>query len=220
MAVQREGGVAMFTGIVEEIGTIQQVPQAGQPSLTVACGTVLGGTRLGDSIAVNGVCLTVAELGEGTFRADVQPVTLRRSNLGELRPGAWVNLERSLATGQRIGGHYVQGHVDGVGRVVSSAGEGSAVVVRLSAPGELLRYVVERGFIAVDGASLTVAELRAHGFDVSLVYHTQQTITLPGKRPGSLVNLEVDVLGKYVERLVGASLHELTLDRLRSAGFT
>ncbi len=145
---------------------------------------------------------------------------MRRSNLGALRIGDPVNLERSLAAGQRMGGHYVQGHVDGVGRVVSAVGEGPSIVVRLAAPAELLRYVVERSFVAVDGASLTVVRLRPDGFDVSLVYHTQQAITLPGKRPGTLVNVEVDVVGKYVERLVGDSTGQgLTLDLLRRAGF-
>lgn len=210
----------MFTGIVEEIGTVERVDPTGRAPLTVRCRAVVEGTRLGDSIAVNGVCLTVAELGERSFRADVQPVTLRRSNLGALRIGDRVNLERSLAAGQRMGGHYVQGHVDGVGRVVSAVGEGPSIVVRIAAPSELLRYVVERGFVAVDGASLTVVRLRPEGFDVSLVYHTQQAITLPGKRPGTPVNVEVDVVGKYVERLVGNPTGQgLTLDLLRRAGF-
>ena len=210
----------MFTGIVEEIGSVERVDQTSRAPLTIRCNTVLEGTRLGDSIAVNGVCLTVADLGDHSFRADVQPVTLRRSNLGALRVGDAVNLERSLAAGQRMGGHYVQGHVDGVGRVVSAVGEGPSIVVRIAAPSELLRYVVERGFVAVDGASLTVVRLRPDGFDVSLVYHTQQAITLPGKRPGTPVNIEVDVVGKYVERLVGDSTGQgLTLDLLRRAGF-
>ncbi len=210
----------MFTGIVEEIGAVERIDLTGRAPLVVRCSTVLEETRVGDSIAVNGVCLTVAALGTGSFRADVQPVTLRRSNLGALRVGDPVNLERSVAAGQRLGGHYVQGHVDGVGRVVGAVGEGPSIVVRLGAPPELLRYVVERGFVAVDGASLTVAQLRPDGFDVSLVYHTQQAITLPGKRPGSQVNIEVDVIGKYVERLVGGSTDRgVGLDLLRRAGF-
>ncbi len=210
----------MFTGIVEEIGTAARIDLTGRAPLTIRCGTVLEGTRLGDSIAVNGVCLTVAELGKRAFRADVQPVTLQRSNLGALRVGHPVNLERSVAAGQRLGGHYVQGHVDGVGRVVGAVGEGPSIVVRIAAPSELLRYVVERGFVAVDGASLTVMQLRPDGFDVSLVYHTQQAITLLVKRPGALVNLEVDVVAKYVERLVGGAPDRgVTLDLLRRAGF-
>lgn len=210
----------MFTGIVEEIGTVERVERSGTAPLAVRCRTVLEGTRLGDSIAVDGVCLTVAGLGQDGFRADVQPVTLRQSGLGRLRPGDRVNLERSVAVGARVGGHYVQGHVDGVGRLLGRTGEGRAVVVRLAAPADLLRYVVERGFVAVDGASLTVARLWPDGFDVSLVYHTQQSITLPAKPPGAPVNLEVDVIGKYVERLLGpAAGGGMTLDRLRRAGY-
>lgn len=210
----------MFTGIVEEIGTVMRIEPAGRAHLVVRCETVLQETRIGDSIAVNGVCVTVAELDERSFRADLQPITLRRSNLGSLRGGDPVNLERSVAAGQRLGGHYVQGHVDGVGRVVSMAGEGASIVVRLLASPDLLRYVVERGFVAVDGASLTVMRLLPDGFDVSLVHHTQQTITLPGKRSGAPVNIEVDVVGKYVERLVGSPAgRDVTLDLLHRAGF-
>lgn len=212
----------MFSGIVEEIGAIERVKAGGKAALTVRCATVLEGTRRGDSIAVNGVCLTVAALGVDTFTADVQPVTLRRSNLGELRTGDRVNLERSVAAGQRIGGHYVQGHVDGTARVVQSTGEGAALVVRLTAPPDILGYVVERGFIAVDGASLTVARLYLDGFEISLVYHTQQHITLPAKPVGGLVNLEVDVIAKYVKRLMGEGAREqggVSVDLLRRHGF-
>lgn len=209
----------MFTGIVEEIGTVERVGHQGTAPLTIRCATVLAGTRLGDSIAVNGVCVTVTDIGERSFRADVQPVTRRRSNLGDLRPGDRVNLERSVTVGQRFGGHYVQGHVDGVGRVMSVAGEGSSVIVRLSVPTDLLRYVVERGYVAIDGASLTVATLRFDGFDVSLVYYTQKETTLPGKRSGAAVNVEVDVFGKYVERLTGKSAEGVTMDQLRRAGY-
>lgn len=212
----------MFTGIVEEIGTVERIDLAGLAPLTIRCATVLEGTRLGDSIAVNGVCLTVVAMTDRSFTAHVQPVTRRQSNLGDLRPGDPVNLERSVAAGQRLGGHYVQGHVDGVGRVVSLTGEGAALIVRLAVPSELLRYVVERGFVAVDGASLTVMRLRPDGFDVSLVSHTQQAITLPRKRLGAPVNVEVDVVGKYVERLLGgrATVSEgITVDLLEQSGF-
>lgn len=210
----------MFTGIVEEIGTVARIDLTGRAPLVVRCRTVLEGTRLGDSIAVNGVCLTVAACDDHGFTANVQPVTLRRSNLGALRVGDAVNLERSVASGQRLGGHYVQGHVDGVGRVVRLTGDGPSIVIRLAVPPDLLRSVVERGFVAVDGASLTVMQLWPDGFDVSLVYHTQQTITLPQKRPGAPVNIEVDVVGKYVERLVGNGMDRgITLDLLRRSGF-
>ncbi|MEA2514368.1 MAG: riboflavin synthase [Thermomicrobiales bacterium] len=210
----------MFTGIVEEIGHIERIGLTERAPLIVRCATALEGTGLGDSIAVNGVCLTVTELGKHSFRADVQPVTLRRSNLGALRHGDRVNLERSVAAGQRLGGHYVQGHVDGVGRIVGTTGEGPSLIVQIAAPPALLCYVVERGYVAVDGASLTVAELRPDGFDVSLVYHTQQAITLPNKKPGAAVNLEVDVVAKYVERLLGSPTDRaVNVDLLRRAGF-
>jgi riboflavin synthase len=193
----------MFSGIVEEIGTVARIDTAGAAPLEIRCGTVLEDVRLGDSIAVNGVCLTVAAFDGNGFTANVQPVTFRLSNLGRLARGARVNLERSVAYGGRIGGHYVQGHVDGVGTVAGMSGEGPSVIVRIAAPEEVRRYVVERGYIAVDGASLTVMALHPDGFSVSLVRHTQEGITLPGKRSGDPVNLEADVLGKYVERLLG-----------------
>jgi riboflavin synthase len=210
----------MFSGIVEEIGAVERIDWSGPAPLTVRCATVLGGTRLGDSLAVDGVCLTVTTVSDHSFTAHLQPVTRRLSSLGNLRPGDTVNLERSVAAGQRIGGHYVQGHVDGVGHIVTATGEGPSVVVRLAVPTDLLRYVVERGFVAVDGASLTVVRLHPDGFDVSLVYHTQQAITLSQKSPRALVNIEVDVIGKYVERLVGSSTDRGgSLDLLRRNGF-
>ena len=210
----------MFTGIVEEIGTVERIDAGGRAPLTIRCTTVREGTRLGDSIAVNGVCLTVADVSDHSFQADVQPVTLRLSNLGSLRAGDPVNLERSLAVGRRMGGHYVQGHVDGMGRVVGATGEGASVVTRIAAPTGLLRYVVERGYVSIDGASLTAARLYPDGFDVSLVYHTQQSITLPSKRLGAPVNIETDVFGKYVERLAGTGhAGGVSMDALRRAGF-
>lgn len=210
----------MFTGIIEEIGTVHHISQTGRSPLHISCRTVIEGTRIGDSIAVNGVCLTVTELLNNGFAADLQPVTRRLSNLGELRAGDSVNLERSLAANQRFGGHYVQGHIDGVARVVHVAGDGSSVLVRLALPSSLLRYVVERGFISVDGASLTVMRLWPDGVEVSLVHHTQQSITLITKRPGSCVNIEIDVVAKYVERLLGtAAEHESTQDLLKRSGF-
>lgn len=210
----------MFTGIVEEIGSIERIDHAGSAPLLIRCDRVLGGTHPGDSIAVNGVCLTVTTVRDHAFAADLQLVTLRLSNLGGLRPGDPVNLERSIAADQRFGGHYVQGHIDGVARIVSVRGDGPSIVVRLALPPGLLRYVVERGFVAVDGASLTVVRLRTDSVDVSLVYHTQQNITLGGKRPGDHVNIEVDVIGKYVERLLDTSTNDdRMLDLLSRTGF-
>lgn len=210
----------MFTGIIEEIGTVGHAAHAGRSPLRIRCHTVLEGTHIGDSIAVNGVCLTVSELLGDGFTADVQPVTRRLSNLGSLQPGDGVNLERSVGVGQRFGGHYVQGHIDGVARIVSVTGEGASILVRLALSSELVRYVVERGFIAVDGASLTVTRAWPEAVEVSLVYHTQQSITLAYKRPGDHLNIEVDVIAKYVERMVGApSTDERTMDLLRRSGF-
>lgn len=195
----------MFSGIIEEIGTVAGLePAGGENALTIRCHTVLEGTRLGDSISVNGVCLTVVSLREDAFVANLQPVTLRLTNLGNLRPGSPVNVERALAAGQRIGGHYVQGHIDGVGRLVALRNEGKAVVARFVAPPEIQRYIVERGFIAVDGASLTVMEIHPDGFSVSLVSHTQEHTILHRQRTGYQVNLEVDIIAKYVERLLGS----------------
>ncbi len=212
----------MFTGIVEEIGTISPASQTGTGALHIRCKTVMKRTGIGDSIAVNGVCLTVTSLRDDGFTADLQPVTRRLSNLGTLSAGNDVNLERSVGVGQRFGGHYVQGHIDGTARIDRVLGEGSSLLVRLTMSGDLLRYVVERGFITVDGASLTVMRLWPTGAEVSLVYHTQHTITLSRKRAGDRVNIEVDVFAKYVERLVGASAGaggDISMDFLHRNGF-
>lgn len=212
----------MFTGIVEEIGTIGPASQTGTGALHIRCQTVMERTGIGDSIAVNGVCLTVTRLRDDGFTADLQPVTRRLSNLGTLSAGNDVNLERSVGVGQRFGGHYVQGHIDGTARIDRVLGEGFSLLVRLTMSGDLLRYVVERGFITVDGASLTVMRLWPDGIEVSLVYHTQHTITLSRKRAGDRVNIEVDVFAKYVERLVGASAGaggDISMDFLHRNGF-
>jgi riboflavin synthase len=189
----------MFTGLVEEKGTARRV--AGDEEglrLTVATPLKL---RPGDSVAVNGVCLTAAEVREGSFRADVMGETLRRSALADLAEGDEVNLELALRTGDRLGGHFVQGHVDGTGTVGSVDDDGFARLVRIEAPAGLLRYVVEKGSIAVDGVSLTVTDVDGDGFSVSLVPETLERTTLGALGPGDGVNLEVDLLAKYVEKL-------------------
>jgi riboflavin synthase len=190
----------MFTGIVEEIGTITA---AGSNRLTVAAQKVLDDTRLGDSVAVNGVCLTTTGLSNDSFTVDVMPETLRRTNLGSLRPGDKVNLERPLAVGGRFGGHFVQGHVDDIGKVLSVTPEGSALLLQFGAPQDIMKYVVEKGFIAVDGVSLTVVGYDSNAFSVSLVGYTREHTTLGSFKPGDVVNLEVDIIAKYVERLRG-----------------
>lgn len=194
----------MFTGIIEEVGIMESLSEvAGGWSLTVKAQTALEGARLGDSIAVDGVCLTVTALTADSFTAGVSPETLRRANLGYLRPGDGVNLERSLAANGRIGGHFVQGHVDGTGEVRAFRPEGDSLWVTVGAAPELMRYIVPKGFIAVDGVSLTVVDVFPDAFTFMLVAHTQRHITLPRKPVDSRVNLEVDILGKYVEKLIG-----------------
>ncbi|WCN83750.1 riboflavin synthase [Micromonospora sp. LH3U1] len=198
----------MFTGIIEELGEIVRVaPTAGDSALLGVRGPlVTSDARHGDSIAVNGVCLTVVEVADGVFTADVMGETLRRSALGALRPGDPVNLERAAALGSRLGGHLVQGHVDGVGELISREPAEQWETVRFRLPAALSRYVVEKGSITIDGVSLTVAEVGADEFAVGLIPTTLKLTTLGAKGVGDPVNLEVDVLAKYVERLLGARL--------------
>ncbi len=194
----------MFTGIVEEVGRVVETRFAQEhPQLLIGCQAVLAGARPGDSIAVEGVCLTVERLTEAGFVTGLMPETLRRTALGVLAAGSAVNLERSLVADGRIGGHFVQGHIDGTGTVVERREEGAAVLVAIAVPAALARYIVEKGYIAVDGASLTVVTAQADRFTVSLVRHTQEHSTLAGKALGEAVNVEVDILGKYVERFTG-----------------
>lgn len=194
----------MFTGIVEELGEIVALEPAGDAARVTVRGPVVTRDAVhGASIAVNGVCLTVVEVDGDAFTADVVQETLDRSSLGALGPGSRVNLERPVRLSDRLGGHLVQGHVDGVGRLISrQPGERGDVVV-FSLPPELSRYVVEKGSIAVDGVSLTVVEAGGDRFSVALIPATLQTTTLGLKRPGDPVNLEVDVVAKYVERMLG-----------------
>lgn len=206
----------MFTGIIEELGTVKE---ASPKELTIAASRVLEGTAPGDSISVNGACLTVIHLTRDSFTVDIMPETQRRTNLGSVRRGDKVNLERSMPLGGRLGGHLVQGHVDSTGKVQSLTPEGEALLVRYQAPPEIMRYVVSKGFIAVDGASLTVADRDAQSFTVSLVGFTRQHTNLDSRRPGEMVNLEVDIVAKYVERLVKGEKQEITLDFLAEHGF-
>ncbi len=195
----------MFSGIVEEVGRVVEARfDQDHPQLLIACEAVVEGARPGDSIAVEGVCLTVERLTGAGFVTGLMPETLRRTALGTLTPGDPVNLERSLAADGRIGGHFVQGHIDGTGTVVERREEGAALVVAIAVPPALGRYIVEKGYIAVDGASLTVVAAAPDRFTVSLVRHTQAHSTLAGKALGAGVNIEVDILGKYIERFAGA----------------
>ncbi|AGA58033.1 MAG: riboflavin synthase [Thermobacillus sp.] len=195
----------MFTGLVEEVGRLVRAVKKGESmELTIEADRVLEGTKIGDSIAVSGVCLTVTSMGGGVFTADVTPQTYRHTTLGSLKPGSPVNLERAMPADGRFGGHIVQGHADGTGVIVSREDEGNAVWFgfRPDDPG-LMRYIVPRGSVAVDGISLTVARVDGGSFNVSIIPHTLAMTALRYKRPGDRVNLECDILGKYVEHLLG-----------------
>lgn len=192
----------MFTGLVQDLGAVAAVERTADGARVRIASALAGELAEGDSVAVSGVCLTATEVEGGTFAADVMEETLRRSSLGALEPGASVNLELPLRAADRLGGHVVQGHVDGVGTVAAVDEEGFARIVRIAAPRDLLRYLVPKGSIAVDGISLTVSGLDDDSFTVSLIPETRQRTTLGGAAPGDPVNLEADVLAKYVERLV------------------
>jgi riboflavin synthase len=192
----------VFTGLVQAVGRVASIDRSDSGVRITVDSSLAAQLRPGDSIAVNGVCLSAAELDEGTFSADAMNETLRRTSLGDLEPSAEVNLELPLRAGDRLGGHVVQGHVDGVGRISAVTEDGFARRVQIEAPAEVLRYVIEKGSIAVDGVSLTVAALEGQSFTVSLIPETLQRTNLGHAGPGDTVNLEVDVLAKYVEKLV------------------
>ena len=195
----------MFTGLVEEVGRVRSLraaEEAGDAHLGLSANVVLGGTRVGDSILVNGACLTVDEIGEGALVFYTMPETLRRTALGDLSEGSAVNLERAMEAGGRLGGHIVQGHVDGVGEVLDVRPEGDAEIWTFRAPPSVLRYAVEKGSVCIDGISLTVVSVESDRFTVSILPHTRSHTNLGELGVGSHVNLEADVVGKYVERLM------------------
>lgn len=193
----------MFTGIVEEIGIIKQIKQGKHSAiLTISARDVLNGTKIGDSIAVNGICLTVTDLLPGAFMADVMHETLNRSTLTGLSVGNPVNLERAMQANGRFGGHIVAGHVDNIGKIVKVEKDDTAVWFTIQAKPELMRYIVEKGSVAVDGISLTVAKITETAFSVSAIPHTIKQTVLQEKKEGDLVNLEADIIGKYVEKLL------------------
>ena len=191
----------MFTGIVQELGKTRD---ADGSTLTIEAETSMDGLRVGDSIAVNGACLTVKTMGQGFFSADTMPETLRRTNLGLLMPRSPVNLEKALTLSSPLGGHLTQGHVDATGTLLSKEQEGEALLMRFQAPPQVMKYVVEKGFIAVDGISLTVMAHDDSTFTVSVVEYTRENTTLGHRESGGVVNLEVDILAKYVEKLLSA----------------
>ncbi len=206
----------MFTGIIEEVG---RVASAQSNSLTISASQALCGMEAGGSIAVNGVCLTITSFNTGSLSVDIMPETLMRTNLGLLCVGDEVNLERPLALGGYLGGHLVQGHVDDTGRVTAINREGGAMLIRFEAPPQVMGYMVEKGFIAVDGASLTVVTKDTSSFQVAIVDYTRRHTTLGSRRVGDLVNLEVDVIAKYVEQLSRPHRPGVTVDFLQEHGF-
>ncbi len=199
----------MFTGIVEEVGTVKHIAATGSGSrLEIACARVMEGLEVDGSVAVAGACLTVVSRDDRSFASDVVPETLARTNLGSLTRGSRVNLERAATPTTALGGHFVQGHVDATARLVAREAEGEGARLRFALPKELARYVVQKGFITVDGVSLTVARLGKTFFEIALIPHTARQTTLGTLRVGERVNLEVDVLAKYVERIVRSRSRE------------
>ncbi len=220
----------MFTGIIEEMGTVLRIERSGAfAGIRIQAVKVLEGTKAGDSIAVNGVCLTVTKRGSRDFTADVMPETLSRSTLGQLGPGSSVNLERAMAADGRFGGHIVSGHIDGTGTIEKITKEGNAVRYQIAAAPKVMRGIVEKGSVAIDGISLTVTMVKRECFEVSVIPHTLSETTLALKKQGAIVNLENDVIGKYVERLLcfggeektgkGSPESNITREFLLSAGF-
>lgn len=193
----------MFTGIVEEVGTINTISMAGSSgTVIVNADRVLEGTKIGDSIAVNGICLTVTSMTSNSFSADVMAETVRRSSLSECRKGDKVNLERAMAADGRFGGHIVSGHIDGTGTIISLIREENAVWVTIEAEPDIMKYIIEKGSICIDGISLTVAKVSDDNFSVSVIPHTGEETTLLKKKAGNAVNLENDIVGKYIEKLM------------------
>lgn len=216
----------MFTGIVEEKGKIRRISSGGVSAVVeISASKVLEGTRLGDSIAVNGICLTVTSIGRDYFTADVMAETMRRTSLSMCRAGSEVNLERAMIADGRFGGHIVSGHIDGTGTIASMKREENAVWVKINAGKPILDLIVEKGSIAIDGISLTVAEITDRDFSVSVIPHTGEETILLSKKPGDPVNLENDIIGKYVQKLMSVSAEGensesgISMDFLRECGF-
>ena len=216
----------MFTGLVEELGRVKTITRTSQSvRLTINAVKVLQDVKIGDSIAVNGTCLTVVAYSDNSFTADVMPETVNHTVLASLQAGYQVNLERCLRVGDRLGGHIVSGHVDGVGTIISKEKKDIAIIVRISTKANILRYIVPKGSIAIDGTSLTVIEIGTDYFTVSLIPHTANLTTVGLKSLGEAVNIEIDIIGKYVERLLNlpttqpSKSSHVTTDFLRNNGF-
>lgn len=211
----------MFTGIVEEMGTVKNIQKGSNSAvLTIGAKTVLENTKIGDSIAVNGICLTVTSLMNGAFTADVMHETLNRSSLSGLTTGSRVNLERAMAADGRFGGHIVSGHVDGTGKISNIRRDDNAIWYTVMASPEILRYIVEKGSITIDGISLTVAKITSESFSISAIPHTVAQTILKDKREGDIVNLETDIIGKYVEKLLGGAREDRNTGSTAKSGIT
>lgn len=202
----------MFTGIIEEVGRLKSLDGG---RIEIACEKVLEDIKIGDSIATNGICLTVVDFGENFFAADVMPETLRRTSLADKN----FNLERALKVGDRLGGHILGGHIDGVGKILNIRAEGNALLIDVEAENFLLKQIAAKGSVALDGISLTVVEAGADNFSVSLIPHTREVTNFKFKRVGSLVNIETDILAKYVDRLINFKSHDITKEFLTEHGF-
>ena len=216
----------MFTGLIEEIGNIKNIAHGSKScKITITAKKVLEDVKLGDSIAVNGTCLTVVNYGVDYFTADVMPETVKRTVLAKLNNGDVVNLERTMALGDRFGGHIVSGHIDGLGEIVNMKKDDNAIVITIKASSSVIKYIIEKGSVAIDGISLTVVSVDAEKFAVSIIPHTVAMTNLHYKNPGDYVNIETDVIGKYVERLMNfdnqkpTSTSKINLEFLAKNGF-
>ena len=207
----------MFTGIIEEVGRLKNL-RGGRIEIT--CAKILSDIKIGDSISTNGICLTVVEFGEDFFAADVMPETFKKTSLSELNRGGLVNLERALEVGDKLGGHIVSGHIDGAGKILSMRNEGNAILIDVAAESFLLRQIAAKGSVALDGISLTVVDAGAESFSVSMIPHTREVTNFKSKRTGSLVNIETDILAKYIERLLNFRTEStVTKEFLEENGF-
>ena len=215
----------MFTGIVEEIGTIHSIKNSTNSALLTISGNIIfSDLHLGDSVAVNGVCLTVTDIAKNSFTADIMHETLNRSSLGKLKNGSHVNLERAMPANGRFGGHIVSGHIDGTGQIIKTRTDGNAIWYTIKADSTVIKYIVEKGSITIDGISLTVALVSENEFSVSIIPHTAKSTILAEKAVGDIVNLENDIIGKYVEKLLLSidtpkSQSKVTMDFLTKHGY-